>query len=361
MANVMNLESHTNSAYSEQIQCHGCSQGSRIPNNPAHFEQWLSGKEPGPLVVEAGISHGCNHHCQHCSYQQFAPFGKKKRFIDSTIFHNFLDDFRSMGGVKIYFAGEGEPLLHPDFGKFLQHAADLGLQVELSSNGQLLNEKKLHEVLPFMQWIRFSVNGGDPQTYAQVHHCNSREFRRLEEILRAAVNYRNSHKYACLLTIQCIAYQANWSSIPGVIALHQRIGTDALVLRGVVENLEHEEKEIPREVITLLKESENVAGVQVRWDSFLKLSANPKWKRCDGIYFRTNVDSSGNLFTCPRHFHIESSYGNLKSARFRDIWHSEKRRHLFAACAKGEEITLCAKWCPSSLDNIFLGTLTDHE
>ena len=145
--------------------------GSKLRSYPEHFQAWLAGKNPGPLVVEAGVVNGCNHNCQHCDFQQFEPYGKHKGFLDPEVFKGFLQEFAAMGGVELFFAGDGEPMLHPQFCDFVLFAKKLGLNCTLSSNGQMFNRNNAEKLLPHLSWIRCSVNGGDPKTYGQVHVC----------------------------------------------------------------------------------------------------------------------------------------------------------------------------------------------
>ena len=54
-----------------------------------------------------------------------------------------------VGVRSVYYAGEGEPLLHQDMEKFVQLGHERGLKNSLSTNGALLTKNRLAGLLPY--------------------------------------------------------------------------------------------------------------------------------------------------------------------------------------------------------------------
>ena len=50
---------------------------------------------------------------------------------------------------------------------FIEHAADLGIDIGNATNGWLFGPEKSERVLPHMSWIRFTVAAGTPARYAE--------------------------------------------------------------------------------------------------------------------------------------------------------------------------------------------------
>lgn len=85
----------------------------------------------------------CNERCVHC----YIPHEKKDTDIDRELMLNVLRQCRDMGVITVIFSG-GEPMLHPEFCKFLHYAKDLDLNVTVLSNLTLLSAQIL-EVLKY--------------------------------------------------------------------------------------------------------------------------------------------------------------------------------------------------------------------
>jgi len=207
--------------------------GSKLDKHLDHLEKWRKGHSPGPLVVEVAATHGCNHDCIHCGFQQFNRFSTQKSFLDALAFKKFVDDFAALGGVEIYFAGNGEPLLNPLIDGWIEYINGKGIDCTLSTNGVLFDKDRQDRILPFTKWIRFSVNGGDPDNYAKIHRCSQEDFGLLTANIAQAVEYRNSHNLDTRLVIQSLIYEPNWRSLESLVIVHEKIGTDLLILRNV--------------------------------------------------------------------------------------------------------------------------------
>lgn len=329
--------------------------GSKIKDNISYLENWRKGNNPGPLVVEIGPVYGCNHSCEHCGFQKYSlsytGYKFYNFFTDSDILKKFLDEFKYLGGIEVYFAGYGEPLLNPLLTEWIQYGHKIGLSIALSTNGVLLNDKKISDILPFLSWIKFSINGGNKTIYTKVHRCKNYDFEKLLHNLEQVVNYRNSNKLNTKLVIQFLTYNLNWQSIPDILNIHKNIGTDLLTFRNVV--LKDKNLFYFKNIIDFLKEIDG-EKIDIRWDSFQEIGKNLNWKKCYGINFRTNLDHRGNLFTCCRHFLTNSIYGNIHKDSFVKIWNSEHKKKIFAEVEQGYEKNGCMKWCGSLFDNIFI-------
>jgi len=326
--------------------------GSQLKDNLHHLERWRAGDNPGPLIVEISPTYGCNHDCVHCSYQQYSPYDRYKFLSDSVVLKQFLSEFKSLGGVEVYFAGTGEPMMNSLLTEWIQYGYNIGLNVTLGTNGVLLNSQKMKGILPFVKWIKFSVNGGDRVTYTKVHRCNATDFDRLIRNLENAVQYRDSYNLDVRLVIQFLTSNFNWTSIPSILNIHKNIGTDLLIFRNAIP------KDGPliysQDIIKTLKEINAEEKVHIRWDTYQQRINNFGWEKCYGINFRTNMDYEGNLFTCFRHCFRNSTYGNIFNERFMNIWNSTRKKKIFSEVEEELDRPDCKKWCQVAYDNVFL-------
>lgn len=118
-----------------------------------------------PSTIELELTNDCNMRCPHCprsimtrgvGYMEFATF---KKIADEIADHS--NCFLRIGGL-------GEPSLHPDIKAILRYAKDLGIILEIVTNGQLLAVLTPEEVVGSgLRYLGISIDGFDAMTYAK--------------------------------------------------------------------------------------------------------------------------------------------------------------------------------------------------
>ena len=102
------------------------------------------------------IGNICNMSCSFC------PETKRKgEFMDMDRFSFILDQIKPYADY-VYFHVKGEPLLHPELDKLLDISEEKGFQVNITTNGTLINRmqnKLLHK--PALRQMNFSLHSFD--------------------------------------------------------------------------------------------------------------------------------------------------------------------------------------------------------
>lgn len=108
----------------------------------------------------------CNYKCGFC----YAGFASAKRsHIPQTELHEIIRQISTASSPlevlprKVTFAG-GEPLLSPTAIEDIAHAQSLGLFTSLVTNGSLLNEARILELGPILDWLTISIDSLNPDT-----------------------------------------------------------------------------------------------------------------------------------------------------------------------------------------------------
>ncbi|MBF0466739.1 MAG: radical SAM protein [Nitrospirae bacterium] len=328
--------------------------GSKLVSNPEHFNKWLRGENPGPLVIEVGATNGCNHNCVHCMFQQYVKYKKEKSFIDLLSFKNFLDDFKAMGGIEVYFAGNGEPLLNESLPDFIEHGSSVGLNMAMSTNGVFLTPEVSERILPCMRFLKFSINGSDRESYKRIHRCDESDFDTVIKNIGYAVSFRNEHKLNLQIVLQFLTLRTNYKAVEGIVRICKQLDADKVIIRNAIFK-NNTMATYSDEFVQYLKSINDDGKVDIRWDTFGITEMEEKvWTHCYGINFRTNMDTRGNLFTCNKTLDTDSTFGNIIEERFSAIWNSERKRAVFAEVEKGENISGCKGWCQTSFDNVYI-------
>lgn len=135
--------------------------------------EWQENRVIAPIYVEISPISSCNHNCIFCGIDFAMNPGFK---LNTGILCKRLEEMGVLGVRSIMFAGEGEPLLHKDLPLFVKTAKEAGIDVSITTNGSLGNYALWKELLPYLTWIRFSVDAGTADVYANVHRVQQDAF-----------------------------------------------------------------------------------------------------------------------------------------------------------------------------------------
>jgi len=104
-------------------------------HSAAHYVPQLIG--PQPRKLHLAVTAYCNLRCIGCRYgRDFMPNSQ----LELPMVRDLLDDAKAVGVETARLYG-GEPLLHRDLPKMVEHSVALGLRTYVTTNGILLKEK----------------------------------------------------------------------------------------------------------------------------------------------------------------------------------------------------------------------------
>lgn len=98
---------------------------------------------------------GCNLYCSHC-YSDSGPSAKTK--LDVKIVLEVITDAAKMG-YKIVSISGGEPLMYDGLDKILKHAKSYNMTTTVTTNGTLLDNKRLTELEKYLDLMAISLDG----------------------------------------------------------------------------------------------------------------------------------------------------------------------------------------------------------
>ena len=102
------------------------------------------------------ITNACNLNCSYCS-----TWERKTEFISPESFQHLLTEIAPFSDY-VYLHVKGEPFLHPELPTLLKQCHDKNIQVNITTNGTLINNVK--ETLlsePALRQINFSLHSFD--------------------------------------------------------------------------------------------------------------------------------------------------------------------------------------------------------
>jgi len=302
----------------------------KLHYHPSRVGEFLEKGDNYPLYMEISPVGSCNHRCLFCAYDYI---GYPNRKLEKKRFLEFLQEVRSTGVKSMLYAGEGEPLMHPDIDDFIIKTKELDIDVSMFTNGELLIKRLSDKAIGSFTFLRFSVNGGDDKTYKKIHKKD--KFNEVIENIIYVKKLKRDNKLDTTIGVQFVLLPENIDSIENLIKILKEIEIDYISIKPFVlqnENQFYRNKGFDIDLYSYFNELENYSNekfkVIARVNAFKKYGKR-EYKHCYGCNFITVLDSGGNLISClPYLGKEEYMYGNIYKNSFKEIWHSDKRKQV---------------------------------
>jgi len=324
---------------------------------------WLKGRLVYPIYMEISPSGACNHRCSFCGldYMEY-----QHRFLRTDKIKETLTELGRLGLKSVMYSGEGEPLLHKDLGDIIQHTRQAGIEVAITTNGVLLSQTLTEKILPNTEWIKISISGATPETYAQIHRTNEEDFNRVINNMKNAARLRTANGYKCVLGMQLLLLPENKEEATKLAKLAKDIGMDYLVIKPYSQH--------PLSKTQIYKDitytdyqylAEELAGYNSKqFNVIFRLRTMEKWDQqehdyegCLALPFWSYVDAGGNVWGCSVYMSSTTTtflYGNIYESSFKEIWHGEKRKESLRRVEQDLDVNKCRVNCRMDKVNRYL-------
>lgn len=328
----------------------------KLHYHPKRVCSFLETGDTYPIYMEVSPVGSCNHRCTFCAYDYI---GYPNRKLDKKHFLRFIDEVASKGLKSMLYAGEGEPLMHPDIGEFIVATKSKGIDVGLFTNGELL-EKRLNEtILEKLTFIRFSINGGDSQTYKEIHKKDS--FDKILNNLEYCAKLKQRYSLNVTIGVQFVLLPENIDSIESLIVQIQNFGIDYISIKPFVlqsKNQLYRQKSFDRDLKPFFRKLQNYStdsfSVIARENAFEKYGQRD-YEHCYGCNFITVLNSAGEIASCLPYWDKEEFvYGNIYEETFELIWNGEKRKKIKYYLENEIDVKQCPPNCRPHAINSFL-------
>jgi len=333
--------------------------------HPDRVSRWLSGENIFPLYIEIGLASRCQHRCIFCAFDYTEYKGP---FLETEILKKTLADAASHDVKSVMFAGEGEPLLHKDIGQLVNFTSDIGLNVAITTNGVLFDEQLAHECLPFLSWIRFSMDAAYEGTYRRIHRCPAGHFQKVKENIATAVKIKTARGYGCTVGAQALLLQENADEFVELAYLARSLGADYFTVKPFSK---HPLSLCDFDFDYSMRSSLDEKLKQVATDHFQiifrshtmdKLAETERpYKECLGLPFWTYIDSKGDVYACSAFLgNQDFVYGNIYQNSFSQIWEGQRRKEVLKRASE-MSVDPCREVCRLDEINRYLWALTHRE
>jgi len=321
---------------------------------------WLKGEDIFPIYMEISPVGSCNHRCVFCAYD-FIGYPNRKLDCDRLL--AFIDEAKEAGVKSLLYAGEGEPLLHPDIEKFIIHSKNSGIDVGLFTNGQLLREGLAEAILPLLTFVRFSFNGGTKDNYADLHKVKPDIFGRVVANMKIASEIKEKKALDVDIGVQYVLLPENVDYLIDAVKTIKDTGVGYFVIKPFVQQSDLQSYRIAEpldldSIEHILNEAESLSSedfiVIARRESFEGYGKR-KYKHCYGTSFVSVLNSAGDLATCLPYWDKDDFiFGNIYKSELGDIWHEKRRKKIKEYLEKELNVQECPPNCRPNSINEFL-------
>jgi radical SAM protein with 4Fe4S-binding SPASM domain len=344
--------------------------GHKLIFHPRRVVQWLDGNTIYPVYLEISPSGACNHRCTFCALDYM---GYRQRYLDVDSLIVRLYELGSLGIASIMYGGEGEPLLHPEIARIIEQTKSSGIDVAMSTNGVYLVPELARQIIPYMSWIKVSINAGSPDVYASIHRTKPDDFRTVIANMESAARFIKENNLSCTLGAQIVLLPENAGEIVSLAEQLKNAGLHYLVIKPYSQHLKsHTRKYAGTDYSPFLELQERLSGfndcnfsVIFRMNTIMKLQQIERgYERCLALPFWSYIATDGNVWACSAHIGDDRFLcGNIHEQTFQDIWSGEKRLRLSEYVASELNPESCRRNCRMDEINRYLWELinpSDH-
>jgi len=335
--------------------------GQKLMYHPAAVAEWLGeGETRGPLYTEFELATTCNCRCSFCGVDHLV--NKARHVIALEHARKILDELKAIGNRSVMFSGHGEPLLNPDAATIIRHSSSL-MSTSLTTNGLKLDDE-LMELIDGLEWIRFSINGGTPDVYAQIQGTAPEHFDLAMDRVAAAAERKRRLGLDVVVGTQMVLLDENAGT---VLELARRVkagGADYFSVKPYSQHplaSQRDAVDYGRHATLAdeLRELDDAAfRTSFRILGMVRTGETKPYEKCYGTRFLCFVGADGNVWECnifagDDRFNI----GNAITESMGAIWNGPRRRDVLAFIDEDLDIAQCRGLCRMDACNRYLWRL----
>jgi cyclic pyranopterin phosphate synthase len=313
----------------------------------------------GPTLVQFDITNRCNSSCLACwtgsplLKNQRELFEWKKHELSFLLIKKTLDELNSLGTRVIYFAGGGEPFMHPDIMRVISYAKKLGFECHMNTNFTLVDEKAINSLIRIgFDHINVSLWAATKETYAKLHPNKSEDtFLKIKENLKMIsqmkrvrhtphinlYNVINKYNYLEIGKMAELGLEVEADSVH-FVPMDPMPGTEFLLLNKkerskAVESIKKAEEIIKKDKFNLAKSNLFICEKEQFIRRMESRGADKGEYECEGVkelpcyagWVYSRILANGEINFCLK---SKSSVGNIHEKSFKEIWFSEKMNNI---------------------------------
>ncbi len=343
--------------------------GHKLAWHKERVEAWLRGERIAPITIDCALTRKCSYRCVYC-YGQLQANDEKKMTRD--VIFRFLDDAAEIGVKGISFVSDGESTCSPHLYDAISRGKGNGLDMALGTNGYLLRDDRLEEILPCLTYLRFNISAADPKRYGDIHGCSEKSLLKVIGTIKESVRIKKERGLKVTLGLQMVLLPEFEDQIIPLAKLGRELGVDYLVIKHCSDDEQGSlgvDYSRYHNMVDRLKEAEAYSTdsylVKAKWSKILS-GGKRSYCRCFGPPFIMQLSGSGLVAPCGMFFNTKYKkyhIGNIADESFKALWKGERYWEVIDLIASDrfDARSMCGSLCLQHKVNEFLCNVKENK
>jgi radical SAM protein with 4Fe4S-binding SPASM domain len=226
------------------------------------------------------------------------------------------------------------------------------------------------QALPYLSWVKFSVDAGTPETYRRIHRVSEKQFEVLMKNIYDSVQLKKQRGLDVTIGTQFLMTSLNSTEAEArsIVERLREIGPDYLSVKPYSDHpRSQKDLSVNPEVYDALEKTFNElrerAGFRIdfRRETIGRIQEGNAYPECYGLPFISLIDSKGDVLPCNLFYDMpEFTYGNLYQNSFSEIWGGDKRKEVLSKLKEGG-VQDCRRGCRCDAGNRYLHRLKNLQ
>lgn len=287
-----------------------------------------------PITLSIEPTTSCNLRCPQCP-SGLRSFSRPTGMLQGDLFERLVDEQKhTLWYMTLYF--QGEPYLNPEFLDMVKYASERGIYTATSTNAHYLNPENARKTIEAgLNRLIISIDGTDQDAYGKYRIGGS-----LQKVLDGTKNLiearRLSGKRSLHIMWQFIVFAHNEDQLPGIRKLAKEYGVDELVIKTAQIYDYSEGSDLLPQNEKYRRYTEMSAGFVIK---------NKLLNHCWRMWQSCVITWDGKVVPCCFDKDATHQIGDMKTATFSAIWHSEAYRNFRQQVLHGRSTIEICKNC----------------
>jgi len=327
--------------------------GTKIAWHQDRLDMWKKGKRFAPITIDMALTRACNFKCVYC-YSQLQENKGQKITID--VMRRFLDDCAEIGVKGVSLVSDGESSVSPAYTFTVTYGYKKGLSMASGTNGYLLTEDVLEEILPCLTYLRFNISAGEPKRFSEIMGVPESWYHRVISNIKKATQIKKRLNLAVTIGMQMVLMPEFKDQILPLAKLGKELRPDYLIIKHCSDDETGAlgvNYAAYKELYEVLKEAEALSDkgylVKVKW-SKIQAEGKREYEQCYGPPFLLQLSGSGLVAPCGCFFNEKYKkyhIGNIIDQSFKNIVFSDRYWEVMneIASPRFNAKTMCGTLC----------------
>ena len=309
----------------------------KINLHPEQLVKLKNNKRPFPITIEVDLTNHCNHRCSFCCWGEDIAIDKSS--LTTSTIKKCIKDMKKLGAKAITFTGGGEPMIHKHFYKILSFTKKNNLDCGLITNGSPITEKNCPSLIENCEWIRFSISGGNKESYLAVQGKD--HFDLVLKNIKLLCKEKLKKKSSTKIGLRMLITEKNLSTLSNLALLINKINGIYYIQISPNQFSTDEGKfwhsnEVQKE-IDKTKKILRTSKINLLTSSFEILNTTKKKlqelinkpKKCYAHFYQITIMADGNVAFCKNaRFNNKYRIGNINRKSIKEIWNDKITKNI---------------------------------